>query len=418
MKFKVGDRVMGNEKANKYGITIKGWTGTVTQVYKSHFCAREDGDTTNFPLDYDCFDLVNTNQTITIYRKDRDVIATIKEGKKVVKSGKATCNPADKFNFEYGAKLAFARLMGMEVKTEAAAFDWSAFKSGKFAVHCDTEEKARAFLKECDEQGIRWQGGDKASSKTHYASCGENTCYSNYMMGKDRIGYSRKGYFIDESIKVIDYTPSIPFVREVRRPAEVGEWIKITSSDGRDRAHGCSVGDIYCVKAIGFLNIPIAITSKGRNSIQCEYVVLENYKPKPKPFKKAKVGDKIKIVQEGRYYHCPSVKIGDVQTVITVDETESDSVCTNNGNVFFDINEEYIILEEAPEIKRVKRKAEVGEYVEIVNAFHGAFSNHYKNGDIMKIIKINRGYRHFGNGIDEHLYESEYVVLENYREGK
>jgi hypothetical protein len=341
MKFKVGDRVMGNEKANKYGITIKGWTGTVTQVYKSHFCAREDGDTTNFPLDYDCFDLVNTNQTITIYRKDRDVIATIKEGKKVVKSGKATCNPADKFNFEYGAKLAFARLMGMEVKTEAAAFDWEAFKSGKFAVHCDTEEKARAFLKECDEQGIRWQGGDKASSKTHYASCGENTCYSNYGMAKDRIGYSRKGYFIDESIKVIDYAPSMSSVREVKRPAKVGEWIKIVNEYG---CHRPSVNN-GAVLYVDHLTQGKAATSVGNNFVPDEYVVLENYKPEePKPFKKAKVGDKIKIVKIATT-HGPAVEIGALQVVRDI----YSSAVSTDQNYYEDKHEEYIIIEEAPQ---------------------------------------------------------------------
>lgn len=47
------------------------------------------------------------NETIVIYRKDREVIALDKRtGKKAV----AKCNPSDQFDFETGAKLAFERL--------------------------------------------------------------------------------------------------------------------------------------------------------------------------------------------------------------------------------------------------------------------------------------------------------------------
>lgn len=51
-KFKVGDRVIGNIKANKYGITTKGWIGTVQETDNYGFTA--DG---YMYLDYACFDL-------------------------------------------------------------------------------------------------------------------------------------------------------------------------------------------------------------------------------------------------------------------------------------------------------------------------------------------------------------------------
>ena len=35
-------------------------------------------------------------------------------------------------------------------------FDWEDFKNGKIAVHCDTEDKAKDFVKECYEHGIKW----------------------------------------------------------------------------------------------------------------------------------------------------------------------------------------------------------------------------------------------------------------------
>lgn len=36
-KFKVGDIIVGNEKANRYGYTRKGWIGTVAEVFKEPF---------------------------------------------------------------------------------------------------------------------------------------------------------------------------------------------------------------------------------------------------------------------------------------------------------------------------------------------------------------------------------------------
>lgn len=55
-KFKVGDKVIGNEKANRYGITKEDWIGTVAEVDDNGFEA--DG----FYLDYDCFDLYEESE--------------------------------------------------------------------------------------------------------------------------------------------------------------------------------------------------------------------------------------------------------------------------------------------------------------------------------------------------------------------
>ena len=65
------------------------------------------------------FELVEKKQKpIVIYRKDNQVIAL---DQSTGKKGIATCCPTDTFDFNVGAKLAFARLMGEEIKTEPAA---------------------------------------------------------------------------------------------------------------------------------------------------------------------------------------------------------------------------------------------------------------------------------------------------------
>ena len=54
-------------------------------------------------------------ETIVIYRKDSEVIALDKRtGEKAV----AKCSPADTFDFEIGAKLAFGRLLGIDRQVE------------------------------------------------------------------------------------------------------------------------------------------------------------------------------------------------------------------------------------------------------------------------------------------------------------
>lgn len=50
-KFKVGDKVIGNDEAEYYGITNKGWIGTVTEVNENYFVANGA-----YELKYDCFD--------------------------------------------------------------------------------------------------------------------------------------------------------------------------------------------------------------------------------------------------------------------------------------------------------------------------------------------------------------------------
>lgn len=55
------------------------------------------------------------SETIVIYRNDNKVVAL---DKTTGEKAEAKCNPADEFDFRTGAKLAFNRLMGEDVKTD------------------------------------------------------------------------------------------------------------------------------------------------------------------------------------------------------------------------------------------------------------------------------------------------------------
>ena len=128
-KFKVGDRV----KVKKDIVTLNrrtvGKCGTVKELLTDNYCSVEfdefvgGHDCNGFAKEghgwnhaEDALDLVKTqNETIVIYRKDNKVIAL---DKSTGEKAEANCNPADEFDFRTGAKLAFNRLMGEDVKLD------------------------------------------------------------------------------------------------------------------------------------------------------------------------------------------------------------------------------------------------------------------------------------------------------------
>jgi hypothetical protein len=58
LKFNVGDEVIGNSGANKYGQTVEGWIGIVTMVDANKIdCNSIGGGNTYSALDVDCFDI-------------------------------------------------------------------------------------------------------------------------------------------------------------------------------------------------------------------------------------------------------------------------------------------------------------------------------------------------------------------------
>ena len=74
---------------------------------------------------------------------------------------------------------------------------------------------------------------------------------------------------------------AIDTIREVKRPAKVGEWIKIVDADAwfDEYKNGdvFKVDELYTSREEGIITSPHHIAPR-------EYVVLENYQPEAKPF--------------------------------------------------------------------------------------------------------------------------------------
>ena len=209
-KFKVGERYTSKLFVDKGAVNeITEISGDVVS-YKD--IAGRTYSVKNFEIGSLFSDMLKKvgSETIVIYRNDNKVIAL---DKSTGEKAEAKCNPADEFDFRTGAKLAFNRLMGEDVKPDNG-------------------------------------------------------------------------------------------VREVKRKAKVGEYIKVVY------AMPCLIpyknGDIFkvnCVTTSG------CICKKSEENVGLwhrEYVVLENYKPEEKSQEdddsEIRVGDMVEVTHSGHCY--------------------------------------------------------------------------------------------------------------------
>lgn len=124
-KFKVGDRVIGNEKATRYCTAREGWVGYVVQVIGERYI-RVNEDKNGGPESLkswfvlaECFrPYPEHNNKIVITTDGKTTLARLYEDNKVIRRAEAKCSPDDTFDFTTGVKLAFDRLMGREAKPE------------------------------------------------------------------------------------------------------------------------------------------------------------------------------------------------------------------------------------------------------------------------------------------------------------
>ena len=212
-------------------------------------------------------------------------------------------------------------------------------KKGK-AYLCKTEELSKEFLKECEKQGLMWRNNKKPTALNYWRD-EERKIY--YIIKNDFITYNLD--FPTTTCDIIEYkgivnvivikkmgdkviacsgkkkgvakcSPEDEFdfytgaklaldrlfdkgVREVKRPAKVGEYVKILNSDyegfedkGKIFKVSATYGDVI---GIHWTDVDAAL-SPGGDGCYCymldAYVVLENYKPenevKEKPVEKEK----------------------------------------------------------------------------------------------------------------------------------
>ena len=72
----------------------------------------------------------------------------------------------------------------------------------KVVYWCKTEELAKQFLKECDEQNIIWADGTKTIDKTEWAEFYDRTCYD---IENNTLYYDEKKFYSDNKYTIIEY---------------------------------------------------------------------------------------------------------------------------------------------------------------------------------------------------------------------
>ena len=115
-------------------------------------------------------------------------------------------------------------------------FDWERFKNGKIAVHCDTEEKANDFLKECDKKGIKWISGKETVNLNNWDDEREDTIYCCFNRNS-KLEYAELSYIYrsGKKIKIIKWNLDNleKTFREVIRDIKEGEVWECTREDAR-----------------------------------------------------------------------------------------------------------------------------------------------------------------------------------------
>lgn len=295
-KLKVGDKVrIVSEKTsngwNSYGLMDK-WLGKVMTVRGTSWIGNvkmvEDKNEGIYGTGWEwAADMIECKVTDT--EPQPTIVEHLIKGNKVIvklsngKVGVAACSPEDKFDICEGLKLAIDRAYGKV----------PGFKKDKKKEPKNTEPKVKEvnrsakvgewikIVKPYDTKG-KYKKGDvlkvintawSEDARTEYDGIGN--------VGRKGFNYINR----DEYVVLENYKPE-PEVKEVKRKAKVGEWVKIVYPYC---PLGYNTGDILQVTH------ETAITG-DTNYIRCkiqlypfvisirdtEYVVLENYKPNKK----------------------------------------------------------------------------------------------------------------------------------------
>ena len=155
MKFKVGDRVVGNEKS-RYTTTRTGWCGEVVyadeRVIHVKALPGHVGGDLSYPVNPECFDLIRPtdNRKIVVTADGTTTTARLYDGKTLLKSAEAKCSLKDTFDFETGAGLAVDRLLGRKTEEPMPKlFPLADIKAGyllKVRRMCDDDESFMTVL--------------------------------------------------------------------------------------------------------------------------------------------------------------------------------------------------------------------------------------------------------------------------------
>lgn len=205
-----------------------------------------------------------TYQIVIESNGDTTTAKMIVNGKEI-KTSTTKRNPSDKPNWHIGAQVAFDRLWQKQEKPEKPA-EKDGFKIGErvvcvsdhYSMGNSVGEHGRiVVIGEFDQIGVEF---DRCQPEGHH--CG----------GKAKPGYGRW----HSASELRHEQPTKQAVKEVKRNAKVGDWVRIVKKEGKD-GEPYKQGDVSQVTDVLFAGV--VWLSCGCLAIPREYVVLEGYKP-------------------------------------------------------------------------------------------------------------------------------------------
>lgn len=117
-------------------------------------------------------------------------------------------------------------------------FSWDDFRSGKIAVWCETRELRKDFLKQCDNNNIRWRtNGELASDNIEVTSCEGEDCTA-YICKHFGIAFSDYNWFQEQGIKVIKWSTD-------KKNKTYKGWEIIKMLDEQELSEGTILQDEY-----------------------------------------------------------------------------------------------------------------------------------------------------------------------------
>ncbi len=204
-------------------------------------------------------------KSIHIYESGcKEIFALVKDGKQTVARGRARCNPHDEYDFETGAKLAMERAF-VDSREDEPFPDWS--KCLRFVGIRDNFHGSLYVKTSFSDGSIADEGWIPEAQWRRQVE-----------LSPERIAELACGRY---TIHKKTTPKGSPEVREVHRPAKVGEWVKVIN-----RAPGShtdyAIGDI--LKIIGVTDSDGEHWAHykdkcGRFLYDKEYDVLEGYQP-------------------------------------------------------------------------------------------------------------------------------------------
>lgn len=309
-------------------------------------------------------------------------------------------------------------------KAKELDFDWDAFKAGKIAVHCDTEEKAKDFLKSCHARGMSWCSGGSLLSHTSWEEYQKDTCYINGVEYSPERFYRENGYKIVEFPFPADSKPAPEKPAKAAPKFKVGDKVKVvknvTSVSGKDGY----IGNVYEIR-----NIQEANQYGCKYGIGEVYVVYENeLEPYSEPAPASTEPDKqeavklycVKDNRPGIFFTKGKTYTFDSNGIIHADGV----TCNKFGNGydsladFFSGNRSFADVL----VPLVKRPAKVGEWALITAGSEGSAwnaSHEIYNGSIYNVVGF--GFTPIIKTADESDYGwsildgVEYLVLDGYQ---